>query len=241
MPVPIPRQCPACGAPASERARFCDQCGSPLPAWPPPPVEGAWIRVCPHCGTISAATAVTCPQCHERLFSVPRTWDGPGEPPAAPARYAVQPDPAAPGWPRRGPQRWLAGVAVLCVFAIGIFANAGYIRQAAVQRAVTVGSHFEPATFAVSGTPVAPGEDYAVLRMAGTTFAASSLTVLVEQRAGQGWLIVDRRSVSVDPSFGTQEVAFALQAGGVYRVSFLRGTATLGSATFRAVAPARGI
>src|SRR6266446_2181435 len=52
-------KCPSCNASMSETAKFCSECGTPLP------------RACPSCGHANPASAKFCSECGAQLASAP--------------------------------------------------------------------------------------------------------------------------------------------------------------------------
>src|SRR5258706_5600698 len=65
--------CPACQTPNRDGARFCDNCGQPLPS------------ACPNCGTLNRAGARFCDNCGARLAAPEAALATATPPPAAPA------------------------------------------------------------------------------------------------------------------------------------------------------------
>lgn len=122
-------KCTNCGFENRPDARFCKQCGQPLPAQPTPPAS----VICPACGATAKPGALFCPRCGKPLpASTP-------PPSAAPSMQATQPSmgplpqpygppPTAPAPAKRRPSRWplwVAGIiAFLCVVGLIVTAIA---------------------------------------------------------------------------------------------------------------------
>jgi len=97
-------RCAQCGTENPDGAKFCDSCGQPLAAVPPPsplpvPATPAVPTArCPHCGAELAPEAKFCAGCGQSVGAAPVPPPAPTAPPPA----ATAPPPAAPRCPSCG-------------------------------------------------------------------------------------------------------------------------------------------
>lgn len=98
--------CPKCGKPVHAGAKFCGNCGSPIPAAPSAPPSAPAMSspggpVCPNCKKPVTPTAKFCRNCGQAL--TPQPVQTPAVPaPAVPTGPAL-PSPVAPPVPQRPP------------------------------------------------------------------------------------------------------------------------------------------
>lgn len=121
-------KCSNCNFENRADARFCKQCGQPLPAQPTPPATlPPPGDICPACGATAKPGARFCPRCGKPLAAPPPSPAQPlpmtaTQPSMGPLPQPYGQPPTVPSQPKRRPSRWplLAGgiVAFLCIVAI---------------------------------------------------------------------------------------------------------------------------
>lgn len=138
-------KCPQCGFENRPGARFCKECGYPLPVQEEAPVmpQEPQRTICPFCGAAAKPNARFCPQCGNLLSAEPSPLPSPspaeistkpsmsarpqpqtGQQPGGYAQPPYQPPPpsAEPPAPEEGLPRWMiwvgAAVAFLCIIAL---------------------------------------------------------------------------------------------------------------------------
>ena len=147
-------ECPHCGAMNRDGARFCSGCGQSLKEVQPSP-QPQTIH-CPGCGFDNPAGAQFCGKCGQDLGVVASRSPAPSPPPKkARPRPEVRSKPK-PAQSKRG--LWIAGIAVLSLFVLGICGVGGWLvyrRMAAPAGEATAGAvgEFIPTAVAPSIPP----------------------------------------------------------------------------------------
>ncbi|AEJ38272.1 hypothetical protein TPY_0044 [Sulfobacillus acidophilus TPY] len=103
---------------------------------------------------------------------------------------------------------------------------------------LTFGGGFDATTFSLidPGSTFPPGQVYALLTDP-PGFGSLSLTWLIEEQDGAGWLTYDSGTLVLNPQDNELANPFYLWVPGVYRISFLNGNSIIAGNTVTIVAP----
>jgi len=103
---------------------------------------------------------------------------------------------------------------------------------------LTFGGGFDATTFSLidPGSTFPPGPVYALLTDP-SSFGSLSLTWLIEEQDGAGWLTYDSGTLVLNPQDNELANPFYLWVPGVYRISFLNGNSLIADNTVTIVAP----
>lgn len=127
------------------------------------------------------------------------------------------------------------GMRMKAVTVIGLLLGSSVVLSACgvtgLSTTLTIGAHNHPKSklLNVSGTKYEAGKTLYARLQDAQNFGTSTLSFMIQKKAGSGWTMVNDQSMTVDPADNVEVWSFYVVAPGRYEVSIISGNKQIAS------------